>query len=169
MFFDQAWMTELLELQKKAADLARGKNTTAEVQSMVMEVLKKWGINNLPWDSDSETKMGVKDSPERKSGPNFNIDISETKNNVLIQAAIPDIKDKNDLSIKLWGDTLMITGKCTNLMNTGGSFCQKLRLPANVTVSGAEATYRNGNLTISLPKMTMEDGEIIPLNFFEAD
>ena len=167
MIFDQAWMSELIELQKKAAALVKGNNPTDDIQGLVMEVLNKWGINKLPWDGDIKSRMGTNDTPERKSGQSLNIDISETKNNVLVQAFIPGIEDQNNLSVKLRDDTLMIAGKCNNLNNDDGSFSRKIRLPAEVTAIGAEATYRDGNLTISLPKITSEDGEIIPLNFSE--
>lgn len=165
MIFDQSWMAELLELQKKAAELVKGKNSADNIQSLVMEVLKQWGINNLPWEGDSEAAMGGKGTPERESGANFDIDISETKDNVLIRAAIPGIEDKNDLFIKLRGDILTITGKCNHFNQDSGFFGRKVRIPAEVTSLGAEAIYRNDNLTISLPKITTEDGELIPLSF----
>ncbi len=168
MIFDQTWMTELLELQKKATELVKGKNSAEDVQNLVIEVLNQWGINNLPWDGgDLESKTWAKGTPERKTGPNFNIDISETKNNIVIRASIPGIENKNDLFIKLRGEILVIAGKCSHFNNDGGFFSRKVRLPAEVTTVGAEATYQNDNLTISLPKMTTEDGEIIPLNFPE--
>ena len=166
MIFDQAWMAELIELQKKAAELGQGKNAAGDVQGLVMEVLNKWGINNLPWDGDLESMLWTKGTLERKSGPNFNIDISETKNNVLIQASIPGITDKNEISIKLLrSQTLIISGEIDHFNNDAGSFSRKILLPAEVTTIGAEATYRNGILTVSLPKTTMEDGEMIPLKF----
>jgi HSP20 family protein len=165
MIFDQSWMTELLELQKKTAELAKGKNSADNIQSLVMEVLNRWGINNLPWEGDSKATMGVNGAPERESGANFDIDISETKNNVLIRASIPGIEDKTDLFIKLRGGILMITGKCNHLNQDDGFFSRKVRIPAEVTALGAEATYRNDNLTISLPKIAAEDGELIPVNF----
>lgn len=167
MNFDQSWMTELLELEKKATELVKGKNSADDVQGLVKEVLNKWGINNLPWGGDMESKIWAKSTPEQQSGPNLNIDISETKNKVLIQASIPGIEDKNDLFIKLRGEILIITGKCNHLNNDGGFFSRKIRLPAEVTTVGAEATYQDDNLTISLPKMATEDGEIIPLSFPE--
>lgn len=168
MNFDQSWMTELLELEKKATELVKGKNSADDVQGLVKEVLNKWGINNLPWGGDMESKIWAKSTPEQQSGPNLNIDISETKNKVLIQASIPGIEDKNDLLIKLKGDTLVISGKSNPPNNDDdGTFSRKIRLPVEVTALGAEATYRNDNLTISLPKTASEDGEIIPLNFPE--
>jgi HSP20 family molecular chaperone IbpA len=165
MIFDQAWIAELIELQKKAAELGQGKNSAGDVQGLVMEVLKKWGINNLPWDGDLESMMWSKGAPARKSGPDFNIDISETKNNVLIRASIPGITDEKEISIKLSGETLMIFGKIGHPENDAGYFSRKIRLPAEVTTMDAEAIYRDDLLTITLPKTTKEDEATIPLRF----
>lgn len=159
MIFDQTWMAELLELQKKAAEIVKGKNFSADIQSLVTETLNKWGINGLSWDGDLESKMWNRDSGD--------IDISETKNNVLIKAFIPGIGDKNELLIKLCGGILTISGECNQLNNDGGSFNRQIRLPMEVTASGAKANYRDGNLTILLPKKATEDGEIIPVNFLK--
>jgi HSP20 family molecular chaperone IbpA len=170
MIFDQTWIADLLELQKKASELTKGKNPTEEVQGLVMDVLNNWGINDFPWNGDLESKKSfwTNSNVEPKTKRNLNFDISETKDYIHIQASIPGIEDKNDLAIKLHGDTLYITGKSNIFDNDGGSFNRKIRLPAETTALGAEATYHDDTLTISLPKMTTEGGETIPLNFSQT-
>lgn len=169
MNFDQSWMTDLFELQKKALELTKGKNPVDEVQNLVMETLNKWGINNLPWHGDTEPAKTLwpKDTPEPSTGNNLNIDISENKTCVFVRALIPGIEDPNGLSVKLEGDLVVISGKSTSFTNDGGSFNRSVRLPAEVTATGAEASYRDESLTITLPKVKVDEGEIIPLNFYK--
>lgn len=173
MNFDRIWMADLLELQKKAAELAQGKNPSEEVQGLVMEVLQKWGINNFPWRESREPK-GVfwpKDASEAASGVNRNTDITETKNHLVVETFLPGIEAPNDLFIKLQGDILYITGKSNPDSGAGdnddGAFTRKVRLPAPVTASGAEAGYQEEKLKIILRKAANGDGETIPLSFFQ--
>lgn len=171
MIFDQTWMADLLELQKKSAQLAKGKNSVDEVQNLVMETLNKWGMNNLPWNNELESNQFFwsKNTAEPKTGQNWNVDISETKNSVFIEALIPGIEAKNDLTIKLQSNILYVSGKSNHLKADSNSFSREIRLPANVTTSGAEAIYQNDKLKVLLPKLTPEEGEFIPIHFFETE
>lgn len=170
MIFDQTWMAELLDLQRKAAELKQGKNPADGVQDLVMEVLNKWGITNLPWNENLESmrNLWTKGTSEPQQGADWNIDISERKTDLLIKVLIPGIEDKRDLLVKLQGDILHIAGKSSYVDNDGGVFSRKIQLPVEVTALGAGASYQDDNLTISLPKRISEIGEVIPLNFFQT-
>jgi HSP20 family protein len=170
MIFDQTWLAELLELQRKAAELSKNKTSVDEVQDLVMTVLQKWGINDLPWDGDFKSRDSFwnKGNAEPKTERYPNIDISETKQYVYIRILIPGIEEQNDLTVRLVNNTLCISGKSSILSNNDGSFSRTIRIPAVVTATGAEATYRDNHLAISLPKMLPHDSEVIPLSFFPS-
>lgn len=166
MIFDQNLLAELLELQRKAADLTKSKTSVDEVQDLVMTLLNKWGISDLPWVGDFKSRYSfqTKGNTESTNSRHFNIDISEKKQHIQVQVLLPGIKDQSDLSIKLLGNTLYITENNSNRDDNDGPFNRKIRLPAEVTSAGATAIYRDNHLTITLPKIAA-DGEFIPLDF----
>jgi HSP20 family molecular chaperone IbpA len=170
MMFDQTWLAELLDLQRKTAEFTQGKKSVDEVQDLVMTVLNKWGINDLPWDGDFKSRgsFSPKGNEESKTEGYMNINISETKQHVIIKILIPGIADPNDLTVKLVNNVIYISGKNSILGNEEGSFSRKIRLPALVTTVCAEAIYRDNHLTITLPKMLTQGDEVIPLSFFPS-
>ena len=92
------------------------------------------------------------------------MDISETKNSVVVEAEMPGM-DSKSLDISLNGDLLTIRGekKQETKTNNGpfyctdrayGKFSRSVRLPGNVKSKGDEikATYKDGVLRIEIPK-----------------
>ena len=167
--FDQNWLSELFELQKKVAGFSNNPASVDEIQDLVMNVLNKWGINHLPSDGDFRYKdwFSAKNDEKFKSERYMNIDISETKQNILVRVVIPGIEDQADLAVKLLGNTLQINGKSSSFDENEGTFNRKIRLPAEDTPSGASAVYRDNQLTVTLPKAAA-NGEIIPLDFMKT-
>jgi HSP20 family protein len=90
------------------------------------------------------------------------VDMIETKDNVIVKAAVPGVKpDEIDLSVT--GDTLTIKGetKAEEKFEEGsyirkerrfGAFQRTLTLPTNVVADKAKAEFENGVLTLTLPK-----------------
>jgi HSP20 family protein len=90
------------------------------------------------------------------------LDMSETKDNFVVKTEVPGI-DAKDIDISLTGDVLTIKGEKKqekeekeedyHLIERGyGSFSRSVRLPAEVESSEIKAAYKNGVLTITLPK-----------------
>ncbi len=90
------------------------------------------------------------------------VDISETSDKITVKAEIPGMEAK-DIDISMVGDTLTIKGekkaereeKDENfhlVERTYGSFSRSMKLPAAVDADKVEATYKNGVLTVVLPK-----------------
>ena len=90
------------------------------------------------------------------------VDVSETGDKVTVKAEIPGMEAK-DIEISMVGDTLTIKGekkaeteeKEENyhmVERTYGSFSRAMKLPAVVDAEEVEATYKNGVLTVVLPK-----------------
>lgn len=90
------------------------------------------------------------------------VDVSETGDKITVKAEIPGMEAK-DIDISMVGDTLTIKGekkaereeKEENyhlVERSYGSFCRSMKLPAVVDADKVEATYKNGVLTVVLPK-----------------
>ena len=90
------------------------------------------------------------------------LDVSETDDAVMVKAELPGI-EANDVEVMLKDDVLTIKGekkeekeeKTKNfhrVERSYGSFQRSVRLPAEVIGDKVEAKFKNGVLTIELPK-----------------
>jgi len=90
------------------------------------------------------------------------LDVSETKNNIVVKAEAPGI-DPKDIDISLTGDVLTIKGEKRQekeekdenyhrVERSYGVFARSVRLPLEVQSDKIEASYKNGILKITLPK-----------------
>lgn len=90
------------------------------------------------------------------------VDISETENTMLVTAELPGMEEK-DIQISLEDDALVISGeKKTDVEDKGksfhriertyGSFQRVVPLVSEVQAEKVEAVFKNGVLTVSLPK-----------------
>ncbi len=89
------------------------------------------------------------------------LDVSETRDDIVVEAEVPGI-DPKDIDISLVGDTLTIRGEKKqeeekeenyHLMERNyGTFTRSIRLPVEVQSDKITASYKNGILTIVLPK-----------------
>ena len=102
------------------------------------------------------------------SMPAVNIREDEKKFN--LELAVPGI-DKKDLKIDIDEDLLTISSECKNETeeNTDGykrkefsytSFCRSFQIPENVNREKIEASYKDGILSVSLPKVNEEKNKI---------
>ena len=105
-------------------------------------------------------------------GSDFNLNqpatnVVETNEGFRIEMAAPGL-EKTDFNITVEKDLLSIAteqknkeevkeGKYTRHEFNYTSFKRSFTLPENVDVSGIEATYENGVLNISLPKVVIEE------------
>jgi HSP20 family protein len=90
------------------------------------------------------------------------VDVKETETEFIVKAEMPGI-DQEDLSVSLTGDVLTISGekkeekeeKGENLFRierSFGSFSRSLTVPVEIQEDKIEAKYRDGVLTLRLPK-----------------
>jgi len=90
------------------------------------------------------------------------VDVSETEDKITVKAEIPGMEAK-DIDISMSGDTLTIKGEKKTekeekeenyhlVERSYGSFRRAMKLPASVDADKVEATYKNGVLTVILPK-----------------
>jgi HSP20 family protein len=90
------------------------------------------------------------------------VDVYETKDQVVIKAALPGVKPE-ETEVTITGDTLTIRGESKEEKEVKeesyirkerhfGSFARSVTLPAGLEADKAEATFENGVLTLKIPK-----------------
>jgi len=90
------------------------------------------------------------------------VDIYETAEELVVKADLPEVQEK-DLDIRLEDNTLTIRGErkfeqtvsednYLRVERTYGSFSRSFSLPSTVKAEAITAEYRNGVLTVHLPK-----------------
>ncbi len=96
------------------------------------------------------------------SAANLAIDMYETKDDVVVKAALPGIKPE-EVEVTITGDMLTIRGeskeenevKEENYVRKErrfGSFSRCVTLPDGLKTDKADATFENGVLTLKIPK-----------------
>jgi HSP20 family protein len=105
-----------------------------------------------PW--GESTLLGSQWSPA--------IDVYDSNDNILIKAELPGLK-KDEINISVKNNSLVIQGekkrdsevKEENFYKTErfyGSFCRTIQLPSDVDVDKIDAKYKDGVLSLTLPK-----------------
>jgi HSP20 family protein len=90
------------------------------------------------------------------------VDIKETENELIFKADVPDV-DMRDIDVHMENGTLTIRGERKfegtkdnggwhRLERSYGSFERVFAVPETVDPEGVKADYKNGTLTINLPK-----------------
>jgi HSP20 family protein len=101
------------------------------------------------------------------------VDVSETKDAVVVKAEIPGVEQK-DINVSLHDQTLTIRGekrheaeekdsKYHRVERSWGSFTRAFRMPVAVAGDKVTATFKDGTLTITLPKAAEAKGTTIPV------
>ncbi len=101
------------------------------------------------------------------------IDVAEGKDAITVKAEVPGV-DPKDIAVSLEGDLLTIKGEKEHkteekderhhrVERSWGSFMRGVRLPSPVDGSKVSAAFKNGVLTITLPKTAAAKGTTIPI------
>ncbi|AEA34049.1 Hsp20/alpha crystallin family protein [Hippea maritima] len=101
------------------------------------------------------------------------VDIYETKDSINIEVEAPGMKE-DDIKINLENNTLTIYGERKfekkeegknyyRMERSYGSFSRSFLLPDNVNVDAIKAKYKDGVLTITLPKKPESKPKEIPI------
>ncbi|MFQ6003024.1 MAG: Hsp20/alpha crystallin family protein [Candidatus Zixiibacteriota bacterium] len=102
------------------------------------------------------------------------VDVSETKDNVIVNAEIPGMS-KDDVKVSVQDNVLTLSGekkqekeeKDANyhrIERSYGSFSRSFTLPTSVQPDKVKATYKNGILKITLPKTEEVKPKEIPIS-----
>ena len=102
------------------------------------------------------------------------VDIYEAENELIIKADLPEINEK-DLDVRVENNTLTIHGerKFEQKVTEGsylrtersyGSFSRSFSLPNTVNTDAIKAEYKNGVLTVELPKRAESKPKQVKVN-----
>ncbi len=91
------------------------------------------------------------------------LDIYETGDQIVVKATAPGVAPE-DIEVTITGDVLTIKGemKSEEKVEKGnylrqerryGSFCRQVSLPGGVKTEGVQAAFKDGVLTLELPKV----------------
>lgn len=101
-------------------------------------------------------------------------EVEEMDNEIVVRVEVPGM-EKEDIGITIEGNTLYLSGEKRYERETRdstyhvmerayGAFQRSIPLPRNVDADGAQASYKNGVLSIRLPKVTGENSRTIRLS-----
>ena len=90
------------------------------------------------------------------------MDIRETENELIVKADVPDMKFE-EFDVRIENGTLTLRGERKfegkkeeggwhRVERSYGSFERQLALPDTIDPDGVKADYKNGTLTVTLPK-----------------
>ncbi|KPK67267.1 hypothetical protein AMJ87_13620 [candidate division WOR_3 bacterium SM23_60] len=134
---------------------------------MAEKYLSRWGpfrdMLTLRDDMDRLFKSFFGQASEEREGFWAPIvDIEEDNENILVNAELPGMK-RDDIKVSVHGNTLSISGERKHEAETKdktlhriersyGKFVRTISLPTDVKADKIKATYKDGVLTVSLPK-----------------
>ncbi len=101
-------------------------------------------------------------------------EVEETDQEIVVRVEAPGM-EKEDCRITIEGNMLHLSGEKRYMRETQdstyhvmerayGAFQRTIPLPRNVDADKAEASYRNGVLSVRLPKLASERGRNIPVS-----
>jgi len=115
-------------------------------------------VNRLFEDSFSRSRSGHAELASWAPG----VDVYETENELVVKADLPDVQEK-DIDVRVENNTLTIRGerKFSNEVQDDnylrverafGTFSRSFSLPNTVNTEAIKADYRNGVLSVRMPK-----------------
>ena len=125
--------------------------------------MRPWWLSaDRNWVDDFFSDFMTDDEDRNRFMPS--VDIKENKKSLVVKAEIPGM-DAKDIDLTLERDVLIISGERTDEKEeedekenyycretSYGSFRRSLRLPVEVEADKIKADYKNGVLTVTLPK-----------------
>lgn len=121
-------------------------------------------------------ESGLKTSPDNSALTTWApaVDIYETENDLVLKADLPEVAEK-DIDIRVENNMLTIRGerkleesvKEDNYLRVErayGSFSRSFSLPTTVDTESIKANYKNGVLTVELPKRAESKPKQVKIN-----
>lgn len=102
------------------------------------------------------------------------VDIYETENELVLRADLPDMNEK-DLDIRVENNMLTVRGErkfeqkvkeenYLRIERTYGSFSRSFSLPNTISTENIKAEYKNGVLTVEMPKRAESKPKQVKIN-----
>ena len=118
----------------------------------------------LPWSPERDLVL-FKDHDEgnKSLAPILRVDLIESENDFHVHADLPGVQE-NDLDISIEGNSMIIKGHrernydvenstSHRVERTYGSVTRVIRLPPTADKNNSSATFENGVLTVTFPKL----------------
>jgi HSP20 family molecular chaperone IbpA len=174
--FDKSWLDKAMEVQKLINMPGVDSHWYQEMLGGLMKGHSGSGIFNYQGSEEPSARQeegatvgagsGAGSAPAEGQPPGEaspgawqpQFTITEAAGLVTLTAYIPGIKSKEDISIRLRGDTLYVSGRNQGPSGLQGhdgralEFYRAVRLPGAVCSDGTSAHYSNGSLTVKIPK-----------------
>src|SRR5580658_1639072 len=102
------------------------------------------------------------------------VDIYETENELVVKADLPDLQEK-DIDVRITNNTLTIRGErkfekevnednYLRVERSYGSFSRSFSLPNTINTEAIRAEYKNGVLTVQMPKRAESKPKQVKVN-----
>ncbi|MFB6124278.1 MAG: archaeal heat shock protein Hsp14 [Haloferacaceae archaeon] len=136
------------------------RNPFREIERMFEQMSEQFDQSSSRW---KESPFGV------ESGESMSIDLEDREDEFVVTADLPGF-DKDDIEVQLSDGTLEIhadheeeheeaeEGRYIRQERSRRSMSRSIRLPEAVDESEVTAKYKNGVLTVTLPKTTPSEG-----------
>lgn len=133
-------------------------NPFEEMDRLFDEYFSRGLLSPFRWEWPSHAKL---EAPFKGKTPH--VDMIDRENEILIKAELPGV-EKKDIDISVTSSTVTIKGKTSHEEKeekddyyrreiSRGEYCRTLALPVNVDDDKAKATFKDGMLELSLPKV----------------
>jgi len=106
------------------------------------------------------------------------VDITEKENRLIVKAAVPGIEPE-ELDVQIENNVLTIKGetrhetvedeKVYRREVSYGAFSRSIRLPENLQLDAVEAEFKNGFVTISIPRAPEEKPKALKISVRKAE
>lgn len=104
------------------------------------------------------------------------VDVHETDAEIIASCDIPGLESKEDVSINIENNILMISGNINRVNEVkeenvhrrerySGRFQRSVSLPSPVSHEGISASYKNGVLEVKMPKLNKDTKKKIDVTF----
>jgi HSP20 family protein len=99
------------------------------------------------------------------------VDIEETDDAYIVEIELPGVR-REDISVEAGRDELHVSGQIVERERTGivrhrtrrsGHFSYRVALPSGIDTAGITASYRDGVLTVTIPRGAVSDLRNIPI------
>lgn len=113
-------------------------------------------------------------APARTSTASLPIDITEREGKLFVRAAVPGV-EPGELDIQIEKNVLTIRGETKAEAATEdekvyrrevsyGAFARSIRLPEGLDLDAADAEFKNGMVTVTLPRLPEEKPKALKVN-----
>jgi HSP20 family protein len=134
-------------------------------------------LHGLRLFEDAVTRMMSEPRTNRPWSPN--VDILETEDALIVRADVPDVKIE-DIDVRVENQTLSLKGhrkfeKQENvkgyhrLERSYGEFVRSFAVPSTVDTDKVQADYKNGVLTVTLPRKESAKPRQVKIEVHHAD